>query len=258
MAKTLSTPPHPSVDWAQRLQRPGQHTQVRVTCPICLEARWEAAAAIAYRIKLNTYTGRCYRDRLLHKRRIGSLPRPEHPAVDWNDTQIKNRVTHVAVTCPLCGGKRYAQPGSTASHIRDGRFTGRCLACAPHCKKREWVALGPGRRVDPLKGYIRLTRLAIVPDEYPLYEAMCNRWGVLFEHRFVMAKALGRPLWPNELVDHMDGNKLNNDPSNLRLYIRGKNMPGETNGYGTYYHEWQMALSRIRELEAQLTVHRGS
>lgn len=65
----------------------------------------------------------------------------------------------------------------------------------------------------------------------------------------VMARKLGRPLTSYELVDHMDGIKTNNDPSNLRLYRRGRNEPGETTGYGTYYHEWQMALARIRELE---------
>jgi len=67
-----------------------------------------------------------------------------------------------------------------------------------------------------------------------------------------MARQLQRPLQSNELVDHMDGIKTNNDPTNLRLYIRGKNQPGETSGYGTYYHEWQLALTRIHELEQEI------
>lgn len=67
-----------------------------------------------------------------------------------------------------------------------------------------------------------------------------------------MAKQLGRPLETYEWVDHMDGNRANNDPANLRIYLKGKNQPGSGNGYGTYYHEWQMALVRIRELEDQL------
>jgi hypothetical protein len=48
----------------------------------------------------------------------------------------------------------------------------------------------------------------------------------------------------------MDGIKGNNAIENLRIYVRGKQQPGSCPGYGTYYHEWQMALVRIRELEA--------
>lgn len=35
------------------------------------------------------------------------------------------------------------------------------------------------------------------------------------EHRLVMAEVLGRPLRADELVHHIDHNKLNNDPANL-------------------------------------------
>ena len=85
-----------------------------------------------------------------------------------------------------------------------------------------------------------------------MFLAMMGRAGFVFEHRFIMARKLGRALATNELVDHMDGVKTNNAPENLRLYIRGRNMPGETSGYGTYYHEWQMALGHIRKLESYI------
>lgn len=108
--------------------------------------------------------------------------------------------------------------------------------------------LGPGRKLDPVKGYIRLQLEGIDPDERWMYDAMRQHRTFVLEHRMVMARTLGRPLASNELVDHRDGVKTNNDPSNLRLYRRGMNDDGSGNGYGTYYDEWQRAEGEVRRL----------
>lgn len=40
------------------------------------------------------------------------------------------------------------------------------------------------------------------------------------EHRYVMAMEMGRPLRGDEYVIHIDGDHMNNDPSNLRIVCR--------------------------------------
>lgn len=44
-----------------------------------------------------------------------------------------------------------------------------------------------------------------------------DRRGYAYEHRLVAEQKVGRALLPGEQVHHIDGNKLNNDPSNLEV-----------------------------------------
>jgi hypothetical protein len=41
----------------------------------------------------------------------------------------------------------------------------------------------------------------------------------ILEHRLVMEKKFGRPLYSDENIHHIDGNKLNNAPENLELWL---------------------------------------
>lgn len=249
---------HPAVDWSDTIKGKGG-TKVAVICPRCHERRYASAGGTTARIRGGSFTGYCYKDRLIQHKRIDSPDRPPHPCVDWDDIVLQDagrqRQTLVHITCPTCGQGRYMLPNRIAYNIRKGTFTGECLACTGRTKKREWVQLGPGRRIEPGKGYIRISLDAIAPADLPIYHALRGGATYVMEHRFVMSRLLGRALRQNELVDHMDGNKLNNAPDNLRLYIRGSNMPGETSGYGTYYHEWQLALAEIERLKTTLAQH---
>jgi hypothetical protein len=49
-------------------------------------------------------------------------------------------------------------------------------------------------------------------------KAGIDRAGYAPVHRIVMHDMIGRPLRCGEVVDHIDGNRKNNDPSNLRLF----------------------------------------
>ncbi len=44
------------------------------------------------------------------------------------------------------------------------------------------------------------------------------------EHRIVAEQLLGRPLVKGEIVHHRDGNKHNNDPSNLEVMTQSEHM----------------------------------
>lgn len=65
------------------------------------------------------------------------------------------------------------------------------------------------RLIDPV-GYMRLYGAKPTPRNYFDYQ---------YEHRKVLAEALGRELMKNEIVHHKDENKLNNVPENLELVL---------------------------------------
>jgi hypothetical protein len=76
-----------------------------------------------------------------------------------------------------------------------------------------------GRRVD-LDGYVLVT----APSDHPYARLRPNRKGgsIIFEHRLIVEQTLGRYLTPIEVVDHIDGLTLHNDPLNLRFFDQNK------------------------------------
>ncbi len=92
---------------------------------------------------------------------------------------------------------------------------------------RDWVG---GRHID-LDGYA----LVKAPEGHPYARAI----GLIYEHRLVMERQLGRLLQPEEVVDHIDGLHLHNDPSNLRVFPDNATHLRETTSGQT--PEWSQA-----------------
>lgn len=71
-----------------------------------------------------------------------------------------------------------------------------------------------GRSIDKHSGY---ARVRVQRDDW-LYPYSSR--GSMQEHRYVMAKRLGRPLEPHETVHHINGVKDDNRPENLELHAK--------------------------------------
>lgn len=103
--------------------------------------------------------------------------------------------------CLACGKEFYA----SRAKIREGGGK----YCSRKCNTRgeHNPAWKGGRRIR--NGY------AVTWTDVGMYR---------FEHRIVMEEMLGRPLTSNEIVHHVNGDSLDNNPKNLRVMMQSEHM----------------------------------
>jgi hypothetical protein len=104
-----------------------------------------------------------------------------------------------------------------------------------------------GGRSFSTAGYVLLCINALPESQQRLARAMTKQ-GQVFEHRLVMAEAIGRPLVSSEVVHHKNGVKYDNRLENLELQARGEHHSNHEKAYRelrSLRHENQRLLAKL-------------
>lgn len=156
--------------------------------------------------------------------------------------QRQNWPTKVEITCEWCKQTfLYDKRTVHSERAKLRRF------CSHDCKLSHWRAHGKSQPLPKERRVMSSGYVDVHCADHPSVQGKAYKR--VYEHRLVMEKVLGRPLAAGENVHHKDGNRANNDPSNLELWIK----PQPNGHLPDYANELVAARLRILALEAQLS-----
>lgn len=144
------------------------------------------------------------------------------------------------MTCYVCNTRKNCKRYRVCRICRDGGYdecpdcgkdkrprSKRCAECNRKLKGADHAAWKGGRVLDS-KGYVKIW----CPD-HP--NALNSRY--VWEHRLVMERILGRYILPGENVHHINGNRVDNRPENLELWVVSQPRGQRKEDLVTWAHE---------------------
>lgn len=111
--------------------------------------------------------------------------------------------------CVICGTEIPVGRGVDGRMIRPRKFCS--AACKGTSRSAGYHTKHPNKQMPR-----RVTKTGYINLRLPYANGRMGK--EVLEHRYVMEQHLGRALFPHETVHHRDGNRQNNDISNLELF----------------------------------------
>ena len=134
---------------------------------------------------------------------------------------------YIWTECKKCHKGRWVYDGQ----IKDPRYLGLCRKCGNYRNGKIQGAKNKKQgRKKTSTGYIEI----LISRKDPYFN-MAMKSGYIKEHRYIIAKSLGRSLTGEEIVHHKDGDKTNNVLSNLEITTKYTHKIGFSHAYQTGY-----------------------